>query len=152
MITERQKQALRYFAAGYNCAQSVFQAYGDLAGLTQAQSALISAGFGGGVGRLRLQCGAFSAAVMLCGLMAGPEGGRPEMRPAVYRRVQEVHRQFLAACGAVSCAELLHIAPGAQEPTPEKRTPAYYAKRPCSRVILAACRIIEAQLDAKENE
>ena len=65
-MTERTKQALRNFAAGYNCAQSVYMAYADVAGLTQEQAARVSAGFGGGIGRLRDNCGAFSAAVMLC--------------------------------------------------------------------------------------
>lgn len=150
MITQREKQALRYFAAGYNCAQSVFMAYGDLAGLTREQSAQVSAGLGGGMGRLRLECGAFSAAVMLCGVLT--EGGeQPTARPDVYARVQQVHQQFVEKCGSVSCAELLARHPKKEGPTPEERTPAYYASRPCARVILQACHIIEEQLAASHK-
>ncbi|MBQ7844787.1 MAG: C_GCAxxG_C_C family protein [Clostridia bacterium] len=144
-MTERTKQALRNFAAGYNCAQSVYMAYADVAGLTQEQAARVSAGFGGGIGRLRDNCGAFSAAVMLCGTLE-EKGNLPNGRPQVYARVQEVHRCFVERCGTISCAELLKRHPKAEAPTPEERTPAYYASRPCARVILQACRIIEEQM------
>lgn len=144
-MTERTKQALRNFAAGYNCAQSVAMAYADVAGMTAKQAACASAGFGGGIGRLRDNCGAFSAAVMVCGSLE-PKGYLPEGRPQVYARVQAVHRAFVTRCGTISCAELLRRHPRAEAPTPEERTPAYYASRPCARVILQACRIIEEQI------
>ena len=144
-MTEREKQALRNFAAGYNCAQSMFMAYADLLGLTQEQAARVSAGFGGGIGRLRQNCGAFSAAVMLCGALT-PECGKPENRPEVYRRVQAIHAAFVERCGTVNCAQLLGRRAGAEAPVPEERTPAYYASRPCARVILQACRIVEEHL------
>ena len=148
-MTQREKKALQYFAAGYNCAQSVAMAYGDLAGLTPEQAALVSAGFGGGIGRMRQNCGAFSAAVMVMGALCR-DGGLPEGRPAVYRRVREVHNAFAAECGTINCGELLRRHPGAEGPQPEERTPAYYASRPCARVILKACRIIEQQIATGE--
>lgn len=145
MMTERTRQALRNFAAGYNCAQSVAMAYADVMGLSREQAARASAGFGGGIGRLRDNCGAFSAAVMVCGSLE-KAGGMPRGRPQVYARVQEVYRTFAERCGSASCAELLHRHPKADGPVPEERTPAYYASRPCARVILQACRIIEEQM------
>lgn len=144
-MTERTKQALRNFAAGYNCAQSVYMAYADVAGLSVEQAARASAGFGGGIGRLRDNCGAFSAAVMVCGSLE-EQGHMPQGRPAVYARVQAVHASFVEKCGTISCAELLKRHPKSEGPTPEERTPAYYASRPCARVILQACRIIEEQM------
>lgn len=145
-MTERSKQALRNFAAGYNCAQSVYMAYADVAGLTMEQAARASAGFGGGIGRLRDNCGAFSAAVMVCGALE-EMGSQPQGRPQVYARVQQVHASFVDKCGTISCAELLKRHPKSEGPTPEERTPAYYASRPCARVILQACRVIEEQLN-----
>lgn len=144
-MTERTKQALRNFAAGFNCAQSVYMAYADVAGLSLEQAARASAGLGGGIGRLRDNCGAFSAAVMLCGALE-ENGALPGGRARVYARVQEVHAGFVEKCGTISCAELLRRHPKSEGPAPEERTPAYYASRPCARVILQACRIIEEQM------
>ena len=148
-MTDRERKALRNFAAGYNCAQSMFMAYADLLGLTQEQAAKLSAGFGGGIGRLRQNCGAFSAAVMLCGALEGPDGADKAKRTQVYARVQEVHRRFLEEMGTTQCGELLGRS--AEAPRPEERTAAYYASRPCAKIILQACRIIEEQLQDREE-
>lgn len=148
-MTARETKALQYFAAGDNCAQSVLKAYCDVVGLTEDQAALVAVGFGGGIGRLRQNCGAFSAAVMLCGAIYGKGGADAVNRTQVYAKVQEVHRRFIEEMGTICCGELLGRS--AEAPTPEKRTPDYYASRPCAKVILQACRIIEEQLAAKEE-
>lgn len=150
-MTEREKQATAYFESGCNCAQAVLMTYADLLGLTPAQSAMVSVGHGGGMGRLRLHCGAFSAAVMLAGALEGPEGADKEHRPETYARVQEIYRRFLAMNGTISCAELLGRAGVPENPTPEERTPEYYAKRPCPRIIRSACQIIDGMLAEKET-
>ena len=151
-MTEREKQAVRNFADGHNCAQSVLMAYADVLGLTREQAAMVSVGFGGGMGRLRLHCGAFSAAVMLAGVLEGEDGAKKEHRPRTYARVQEIYRQFMERNGTVSCAELLGRAGVPENPTPEERTPEYYAKRPCARIIRSACQMIDAMLAQKEND
>ena len=102
-MTVREKKALQLFASGDNCAQSVMKAYGELAGLTEEQASLVAVGFGGGMGRLRQNCGAFSAAVMLCGALEGPDGADKAKRTQVYARVQEVHRRFLEEMGTTQC-------------------------------------------------
>lgn len=150
-ITEREKRALQIFAEGHNCAQAVLMAYGDLVGLDEHQAGLIAAGFGGGMGRLRDNCGAFSSVVMLCGMMEGEDGDLPGKRVDVYRRVQAVHRAFVDRWGTVNCADLLGKPRGAEEPRPEKRSPNYYAVRPCVKIIRSACQIIEAELARKSE-
>ena len=107
---------------------------------------MVAVGHGGGMGRLRLHCGAFSAAVMLAGAIEGPDGAKKEHRPQTYARVQEIHRRFIEVNGTVSCAELLGRAGVPEDPTPEERTPEYYRKRPCERVIRSACKIIDELL------
>lgn len=150
-MSKREEQAVRNFLDGCNCAQSVLMAYADVLGLTEEQAAMVSVGFGGGMGRLRLHCGAFSAAVMLAGVMEGPDGAKKEHRPLTYARVQAIHREFIRRNGTVSCAELLGRAGVPEEPTPEERTPEYYAKRPCAGVIRSACQVIDAMLEGKES-
>jgi C_GCAxxG_C_C family probable redox protein len=146
-MSKREETAAANFLAGCNCAQAVLMAYADVLGLTQEQAALVSVGHGGGMGRLRLHCGAFSAAVMLAGAIEGPDGPKKEHRPQTYARVQAIHRRFVEQNGTISCAELLGRAKVPENPTPEERTPEYYARRPCERVIRSACRIIDEMLE-----
>ena len=146
-ISERAKQALRNFASGCNCAQSVLLAYHDLLGLTREQAARVSVGFGGGIGRLRDNCGAFSAAVMLVSAMEGPGSEDKSRRPQTFARVQEIHRRFVAANGSICCAELLGRARAPEAPTPDARTAEYYRARPCAKIIRRACAVIDEMLE-----
>ena len=59
--------------------------YADIAGLTQEQAARVACGLGGGIGRLRDNCGAFSSAVMLC---AALEGQMARSRSTARRRTR----------------------------------------------------------------
>ena len=146
-MVNREERAAVNFLSGCNCAQAVLMAYADVLGLTQDQAAMVAVGHGGGMGRLRLHCGAFSAAVMLAGAIEGSDGAKKEHRPQTYARVQEIPRRFIEVNGTVSCAELLGRAGVPEDPTPEERTPEYYAKRPCARVIASACQLIDEMLE-----
>ncbi len=150
-MKNREEIAAANFLSGCNCCQAVLMAYADVLGLTQEQAAMVAVGHGGGMGRLRLHCGAFSAAVMLAGAIEGPDGAKKEHRPQTYARVQEIHRRFIEVNGTVSCAELLGRAGVPEDPTPEERTPEYYRKRPCERVIRSACRIIDEMLAERDE-
>ena len=145
-MVNREDRAAANFISGCHCAQAVLMAYAEVLARTQDQAAMVAVGHGGGMGRLRLHCGAFSAAVMLAGAIEGPDGAKKEHRPQTYARVQEIHRRFIEVNGTVSCAELLGRAGVPEDPTPEERTPEYYRKRPCERVIRSACKIIDELL------
>ena len=79
--------------------------FADVLGLTEEQAALVAVGFGGGMGRLRKNCGAYSAMVMLCGAFFGPDGAKAELRTEVYAQVQRVQRLFHDTFGTDQCAE-----------------------------------------------
>ena len=128
-ISEREKTAVRLFASGVNCAQAVLMTYADIAGLTQEQAARVACGLGGGIGRLRDNCGA-----------------KPEHRPQTYARVQRVYRAFIARNGSICCAELLGREKKPESPTPDARTNAYYSSRPCAKIIRMTCKIIDEML------
>lgn len=149
-MTERVQKAVELFGSGDNCAQAVFKAYADLLGITPHQAGMIACGFGGGIGRLRQNCGAYSGMIMLCALMEGADGDSIEKRADVYARVQRVHADFVERLGTINCAELLNRPPVPEAPVPEARTAAYYAARPCARIVQTACEIVEKHLMTKE--
>ena len=57
-LEERVNRAVDNFMQGYGCCQSVLAAFCDLYGMDETLALKVAAGFGGGVGRLRMMCGA----------------------------------------------------------------------------------------------
>lgn len=152
-IESRAQRAVDLFKQGFNCSQAVFASCADIYGITDEKLALrLSASFGGGMGRMRLVCGAASGMFMLAGLHNGsatPHDNEGKM--ANYAFVQQLAGEFKAKYGSLICAELLGLAPKgttmeylpaeALRPKPAERTPEYYQKRPCPEMIAEAVRI-----------
>ena len=143
-IERRAQRAVELFKQGFNCAQAVFASCADMYGIEDEPLALrLSASFGGGIGRMRLVCGAASGMFMLAGLEKGsatPHDNEGKM--ANYAFVQQLAGEFKGQYGSLICAELLGLAPkGSVDPRPAERTPEYYEKRPCSEMIAEAVRI-----------
>ena len=149
-IEKRAERATELFKQGYNCAQAVFASCADLYGIEDEALALrLSASFGGGMGRMRMVCGAASGMFMLAGLHNGSSTPHDnEGKMANYAFVQSLAGDFKAQYGSLICAELLGLAPKGQcdikldlDPRPADRTPEYYAKRPCSEMVAESVRI-----------
>ena len=129
-IEERVNRAVDNFMAGYGCCQSVVAAFSDLYGLDETLAKKIAAGFGGGVGRLRMMCGAVSGIVMLVGLDCGQtEGSDREGKSACYKVVQDLLAKSKEENGSLICAEI------------SARTAEYYKTRPCAAKVESAARI-----------
>jgi C_GCAxxG_C_C family probable redox protein len=143
MMEERIEKAVALFKEGYNCSQSVVAAFADRYGFTREQALRMSASFGGGIGRMRETCGAACGLFMLAGLETGAvDGADRGGKAANYALVQQLAEEFKKRNGALKCAELLGLSK--KEPfvsTPEARTPQYYAKRPCVKMVEEAARI-----------
>ncbi len=152
-LEDRIQNSVEFFMQGYGCCQSVMAAFADLYGMDQTTALRVAAGFGGGVGRMRMMCGAVSALVILTGLEKGQtEGKDREGKSACYQLVQTLLNTFSERNGSVICAELLgqngckvvkntHI--------PDERNAEYYRKRPCAAKVESAARIFAEYLDSK---
>lgn len=140
---ERIKKAENLFMQGYNCAQSVTAAFADIYGYTEEQALKLSAGFGGGIGRMRLTCGAACGMFILAGMDCGSSDiNDREGKSANYKVVQDLADAFKKEFGTLECAELLKLkkdAPLSHEAS--ERTAEYYAKRPCVNQVVAAAKI-----------
>lgn len=143
MMEERIEKSVALFKEGYNCSQSVVAAFADRYGFTREQALRMSASFGGGIGRMRETCGAACGLFLLAGLETGAvDGADREGKAANYALVQQLAEEFKKRNGALKCADLLGLSK--KEPvvsTPEARTPQYYAKRPCVKMVEEAARI-----------
>ena len=141
-MEERIERAVSLFKEGYNCAQSVVAAFADMYGLTEEQALKMSASLGGGIGRMRLTCGAACGMFILAGLETGAtRGDDREGKSANYQVVQQLAEAFKHRNGSLTCAELLGLKQLEGTPQAEARTDQYYAKRPCSKMVEEAARI-----------
>lgn len=134
------------FESGMNCAQAVFCAFADELGFEKETALKISAGFGGGIGRLREVCGAVSGMTMtLSYKFACTDPNDKAKKAALYALIQQAAGEFKAETGSIVCRELLGVG-GASVPVPETRTESYYKKRPCGELVRLAADITEKYL------
>lgn len=149
---KRIRRAEELFMQGFNCSQSVTAAFADIYGYTEEQALRLSAGFGGGIGRMRLTCGAACGMFTLAGMDCGSvTPGDREGKSANYKVVQALAARFTAEHGSLTCSELLKLKKGdplSYEASP--RTAEYYKSRPCVNQIISAARIFAEYLEAKD--
>jgi len=102
-------KALACVDEGYACSQSVLLAFADQFNLDDKTAKLISSTFGGGMGRLRQKCGAFTGGFMVLGLAYGNTDPKDmDTKLAAYKKVQELDQQVEKIYGTSNCAELLN--------------------------------------------
>lgn len=155
-LSARVEQAVDNFMQGYGCCQSVVAAFADLYGLDDTMAKRIAAGFGGGVGRMRMMCGAVSALVILVGLDCGQtEGSDREGKSACYRVVQQLLERSRQQNGSIICAELLGLngyERAHSSYVASERTAEYYKKRPCAAKVESAAHLFAQYLADKEGD
>lgn len=154
-LEDRIQRSVELFMQGYGCCQSVVCAFADLYGLDEEMALRIAAGFGGGVGRMRLMCGTCSALVILAGLEKGQiKGEDREGKAACYQLVRQLLDTFKQRNGSINCAELLQMQ-GVKADTntaqPDERNTEYYRIRPCARKVESAARVFAEYLEGKNT-
>lgn len=150
-IEERVHRAEQLFLDGYNCSQSVVGALADLYDIDTLNALRMAAAFGGGMGRMRLTCGAVTGMFLMAGYENGQtEPGDSAQKMTNYRLVQYLAEQFRAENGSITCSELLamraaknkeNTVDASTNPKPAERTEDYYHQRPCLVQIASAVRI-----------
>ena len=147
----RAERAKELFQQGYACSQAVALAFADVCKMEEEFLAKMTLPFGGGLGRLRLTCGAVSGMATVVGLVCSSAENTPENKKQTYAIVQELCAKFQAENGSLICNDLLvganlQVAVGGEA---EQRTTEYYKKRPCAEIVYSAARIIEEYLQEK---
>ena len=144
----RAERAKELFLQGYACSQAVALAFSDVMGIEEGDISKLMLPFGGGLGRLRLTCGAVSGMAAVIGLTCAKAENSPENKKDTYAIVQQLCGKFQAETGSLICAELLS---GMKVPVEvggnaEARTAEYYRKRSCGDMVALAARIVEEYL------
>ncbi len=138
-------RAVELFKQGFNCSQAVFAAFCDEFGMDEKTALKVSAGLGGGVGRLREVCGTVTGAAMVAGMLYGAtDGSDHDNKALTYQKVQEIVDEFRKLNPSIVCRELLGLSPIAATPsTPEIRTDEFYQKRPCAQLVEDSAKAVD---------
>lgn len=149
---DRIEKAKELFKSGYNCSQAVVGAYSDLFGMDPETAMSFAEGFGGGMGRMRLTCGAVSAMFMLVGLKYSKAvAGDTNTRTLIYETVRKMAAEFEKSNGSIVCGDLLGInSPKDTSAKPEERTENYYKKRPCVECVGDCAKLVEKYLHPEQ--
>lgn len=154
-MSKHSDRALELFKQGYNCSQAVFCAFCDEFGMDEETALKVSAGLGGGVGRMREVCGTITGAALVAGMLYGSADGRDAQKKAqTYEKVQEVAEEFRKDNPSIICRELLGLTKAAQAretAAPEARTEHYYKKRPCAELVENMAKIIDEKFFETEE-
>lgn len=135
--------AVARFEEGCSCAQAIFSTYAEDLGMDRLTAMRVSAGFGGGMGRMAQTCGAVTGAFMVLGLKHGGEDG--DAREKVYQLVREFASRFEARHGSLLCKDLM----GCDISTPEGVQTMKEKKLRsgiCTGLVREAAEILEAML------
>lgn len=150
----RVERAVELFRQGYNCSQSVVAAFADHYALSEELALRLASPFGAGIGRMRETCGAACGMFLLAGLECGNTAPTAAAKGATYEVVQALAARFREINGSTNCGVLLGLRkPAEQLPseatqtTPEERTPEYYKKRPCAKMVESAAQIFAEYLE-----
>ncbi len=142
-MVNKTEEALNLFHKGFNCAQSVFCAFGSEAGLSKEACLRIAGSFGAGMARRAETCGAVTGALMVLGLRHGMvKEGDAQARKKNYDEASRFMGEFAKQNGSVICRELL----GCDISTPEGAQIAAEKKLTttrCPHLVRGAVEILE---------
>ena len=137
-------KAVELFKKGFNCSQSVFAAFCDEFGMDEQTALKVSAGLGGGVGRMREVCGTVTGAAMVAGMIYGAtDGSDVDSKAKTYEVVRLIADEFMKDNPSIVCRELLGLDKAEQSAKPQARTQEYYKKRPCAELVEESAKAVD---------
>ena len=104
-----EEKAINSFKSGLNCSQAVLSAYSDKLNFDNNLALSVACGFGGGMGRLQLTCGAVTGSFMVLGVYnCNKFADNNERKEKTYSMVQKFSEKFKKINGTTDCISLLN--------------------------------------------
>ena len=145
---ERCRAAMEYHGRGFNCGQSVLEAFRDMTGLTEDQCRRIGTGLGGGF-RCGDICGAASGAVLVLGMLHPHNEEDLAQKAATAKLVKEFVGRFSAQFqDTLDCRDLLP----AKSLVPVPEAAELGASKHCETLIISAVAILYDYLEELNKE
>ena len=132
-----------------NCSQSVIEAYSQVLGLDPEAAEAVSAGFGGGMGRVQKTCGAITGAIMAIGCKYYDSKDPSGSKEGIYAMTREFLKKFEKMNGRTDCHDLLGIDLKTDEGKEEYKKQDMLEER-CLKYVQDACDILEEIFKEKQ--
>jgi C_GCAxxG_C_C family probable redox protein len=145
---KRSEKALKYYAEGYNCAQSVIVAFADVLNLSEETALRLAAGFGRGMGNMQQTCGAITGAYMVIGYLKGNyQRGKEseESRKITNQLIQNFSQIFTQKHGSTNCKSLIDFDITSEEGLKKAKEADVFNKK-CPNFIKTAVELLEDTL------
>lgn len=106
LATEMRNKAGGNFRNGYNCAESIFDAFRELIEPDLDKNLVrLFTGYGGGLGHAGCMCGALTASAAILGMLKGRTSAEEDREPC-YDLAREFHDRFEAKYSVTCCRAL----------------------------------------------
>lgn len=102
------EKAVSIFQEGFSCSQAILSTFGEELNLDKNTALKLADGFGGGMGRMALTCGAVTGAFMVIGLKHGRiSTDDMEAKQRTTRLIRKFINKFEERNKTIVCKELL---------------------------------------------
>lgn len=143
----RAERAVAVHGGGSSCSQAVFTVFTEDFDMDTKLAHRISTGFGGGMGRMGLTCGAITGGVLALSLAYGSEDGSDQdAKMKTYEAVSKFIAGMEAQYGSTQCRVLLGGADLWTEEGREAVKAAGLSDKVCNKIVADAVRHVEALL------
>jgi C_GCAxxG_C_C family probable redox protein len=110
------EETIESFRAGLNCAQAVVTSFSDKLNFDKNMAAIITCGFGAGMGRLGETCGAVTGSYMVLGIFNSTKHfDNATRKEATYAMIRDFSNKFKQINGSTDCKSLLNCDLGTEE-------------------------------------
>ena len=107
---DKKNFAIQQFKSGFNCAQAVVTAFAGELGIEYDTAIRITSGFGGGMGRQQLTCGALAGAYMVIGYLHGKHAPDDDLaNEKTVELIKKFTSDFKGKYGHSDCFSLIGV-------------------------------------------
>ena len=144
---ERCALAHSYHEKGYNCAQSVLAAFGDLTHLSEPEALALAGALGGGFGGSHQEaCGALTGALMVLGLLYPHTAENDaEAKRRIYGIAKDFQQRFQSRFSCTRCGDLLRTRIEVTDALPAAKR--LGISQHCDILIVTAVEMLEEMLE-----
>ncbi|MBI9056712.1 MAG: C_GCAxxG_C_C family protein [Labilibaculum sp.] len=142
-MEEIKEKAIHSFYNGMNCAQSLLTAYSDYLEFDPKMALSVSAGFGGGMGKMQETCGAVTGSFMVLGIYNSKKyADNVDARNATNEMIERFSLYFKSLHGSLDCKTILNCDFKTREGEKEFKDQDM-KKNICSKCISDSVKLIE---------